>query len=62
MSCSICIKCGTMVCGYEKYCDGCVSKYGVKQDLTFDKRQKGFLTKEQKKAEFEKDIAKANET
>ena len=57
MSFSICTKCGTMVCAYEKYCDGCVSRYGVKQDLTFHKRQTAFLTKEQKVAEFEKDVA-----
>ena len=52
MSYSVCIKCQTMVSAYEKYCPGCVDKYGVQQDETFHKRS---VPIEQWPAEFQKD-------
>jgi hypothetical protein len=35
MSASYCLKCGDMVGGYEKYCDSCIEKYGVRQTPNF---------------------------
>ena len=57
MSASQCIKCERIAGGYEKYCDDCVKRYGVKQDETFYKSHWFNDWEAERKAEFEKDLA-----
>ena len=57
MSASQCIKCESIVGGYEKYCHKCVAKYGVKQDANFWRTHSFSNWDVDRKAEFENDIA-----
>ena len=52
MSYSVCIKCKTMVGGYEKYCPACLEKYHIKQDDMFHKMG---IQQTEWPAEFKKD-------
>lgn len=42
---------------YEKYCDGCIKRYGVKQDNSWHKNHHFDNWDVDRKEEFEKDIA-----
>jgi len=59
MSFSQCIKCKSMVYAYEKYCNSCVEKYGVKQDEDWDKVKHFDDWEKERHAEFEKDLKNA---
>lgn len=54
MSYSVCIKCGEMVGGYEKYCKLCANRYLVKNDIEFHRTPH---TKEDIESELRKDGA-----
>lgn len=46
-----------MVGGYEKYCNDCINKFGVKQDENFWRDWHWVKNwEEERKAEFEKDL------
>lgn len=57
MSFSVCIKCESMVSGYQKYCNACVERYGVRQDESWHKKHSFDNWDAGRKAEFEKDVA-----
>lgn len=59
MSFSCCIKCGKMVAQYDKYCEDCVNKYGVKQDKEFHKHFYPENYEEECKKEFSNDLLAA---
>jgi hypothetical protein len=61
MSASFCIKCEKMVGGYEKYCDDCVKKYGVKQDRMWHKTYYFTDWNTERAAEFAKDAQSTKE-
>ena len=61
MSYSQCIKCESMVSGYEKYCSDCVEKYGVKQDENWHKNHWFKDWDKDRKIEFENDLTKKGE-
>ena len=53
MSVSWCIKCEQTVSMYEKYCQDCVDKYGVAQDINWHKTYHDWKDRFE---EFEKDV------
>lgn len=57
MSASQCIKCESIVGGYEKYCPECVAKYGVRQDVNFWRNHWFNNWDVERKQEFENDVA-----
>jgi len=59
MSASQCIKCERIVGGYEKYCDDCIKRYGVKQDETFHQTMRFLNWERDRQLEFTKDLTAA---
>ncbi len=39
MSYSVCIKCGEMVPGYEKFCDPCTKRFLLRNDPDYHRKQ-----------------------